>query len=64
VVTALGLAGQLVVAEDATRALVADLESKLGDETTGAEAGCFFALGTHLASSAGEVFEDRNDGHG
>lgn len=56
VVTALGLAGQLVVAEDAIQGIVADLESKLGDETTGAEAGCFFALGHAFGFQRGRGF--------
>ena len=56
VVAAPGRAGELVVAEDAVQGIVADLESKLGDETTGAEAGCFFALGHAFGFQCGRGF--------
>ena len=55
-VTALGRAGQMVVAEDAVQGIVADLEGKLGDETAGAEAGCFFALGHAFGFQRGRGF--------
>ena len=55
-VAALGGAGQLVVAEDAVQGIVADLESELGDETAGAEAGCFFALGHAFGFQRGRGF--------
>ena len=56
VVAALGGAGQLVVAEDAIQGIVADLESKLGDETTGAEAGRLLALGHAFGFQLGGGF--------
>jgi len=56
VVAALGWAGELVVAEDAVQGVVADLEGKFGDETAGAEAGCFFALGHAFGFQGGRGF--------
>ncbi len=55
-VAALGLAGELVLAQEAVQGVVADFEIKLGNEAAGAEAGCFFPLSNALGLPSGGGF--------